>query len=60
MKMNRRMKKLTIIMLLVAMLLPARTEINTADVATDPWRVSLPLKSVRGISFRITGAQQGR
>ena len=44
----------------LAMLLPARTEINTADVATDPWRVSLPLKSVRGISFRITGAQQGR
>lgn len=44
----------------LATLLPARMEINTADVATDPWRVSLPLKSVRGISFRITGGQQGR
>lgn len=44
----------------LATLLPARMEINTADVAIDPWRVSLPLKSVRGISFRITGGQQGR
>lgn len=44
----------------LAILIPARMEINTVVADADPWRVSLPLKPVRGTSFRITGGQQGR